>query len=370
LREDTLAKHMVSNVERYFELNNVVLSDIMAELDDMTPAAYATGYDVVGYDASGFMGDWFAEQIGALEIDVEHFLSHQVPNSFWIPPLEAAHIAAVRGEIETLMVESLVTEDIGVELDLGHAGYLFDPQVTTDADGYGGPNPPAAYAPQSYSATRMRYFEDLSEFTTIPLRPVPVAEIGAGGLSGLDSLVISDVAFPEDPQGRPFDPVTVVAALDEWVRAGGNLVVTDGAIPLLADLGIVGSDDISSDEYEAGHINIDDFGHEFTTGLPDTASQTYYEVPLGYSIDVNASPHWGVDTAAWETAGGVHVAHSGNADDVTTLGTIGHGDGIVSILGALLPRATEEFDHFYGLADYGVTVTGGHILNQMIAAGR
>lgn len=372
LREDTFARHMVSNIERYFELDGVVLGDVMAELQGMRPAAYATGYDVVGYDASGFMGDWFAEQIGALELDVEHFLSNAVPDSFFLPPLEAAHVAAVRGEIETLMVEALVTDQVDLELDLGRVGYLFDPQKTTDADanGYGGPVPPEAYSPQSYSATRMKYFEDLSRFTTSPLRPVPIAEVGAGGLAGLDSFVISDVAFPEDPQGRPFDRAAVVDSLDEWVQGGGNLVLTDGAVPLIADLGIVDEAAISSGKYEAGHINIDDFTHPFTTGLPDTASQTYYEVPLGYSIDVNASPHWGVATAAWEAAGGVHVASSGNADDVTTLGTIEQGDGIVSFLGAVLPRATEQFDHFYGIADYGVTVTGGHILNQMIAAGR
>lgn len=368
-REDTLAQHMVSNVERYFDLNGVVLGDI-AGAAKMRPAAYATGYDVVGYDASGFMGDWFAEQIGALEIDVEHFLSHQAPNSFWLPPLEAAHIAAVRAEVETLMVEVLVTDDIDVEMDLGQVGYLFDPAVTTDADGYGGPVPPAAYTPESYSVSRMRYFEDLSKFTTTPLRSVAIADIAAGALEGLDSLVISDVAFPEDPEGRSFDHAATVAEIDRWTRAGGNLVLTDGALSLLGELRVLPPNKITSDKYEAGHINIDDLNHHFTAGLPDTASQTYYEVPLGYTIDADESPHWSVEKAAWLAAGGTHIAHSSNATAKTTLGMIPLGAGTVSIIGALLPQASEAFDHFYGLADYGVTVTGGHILNQMIAAGK
>ena len=41
---------------------------------------------------------------------------------------------------------------------------------------------------------------------------------------------------------------------------------------------------------------------------------------------------------------------------------------IVGIIGALLPPATEQFPHHYGLADYAVTVTGGQILNNMLAA--
>ncbi len=51
----------------------------------MKPAEYATGYDVVGYDDAGFMGDYFTQRIGAIDMDVEHFLSHLVPNSSWSP---------------------------------------------------------------------------------------------------------------------------------------------------------------------------------------------------------------------------------------------------------------------------------------------
>jgi hypothetical protein len=379
-QEDSLARHMQQNVERYFELNNVVLGDVMAILRDMRPAAYATAYDVVGYDDSGFMGDWFAEQIGAVEMDVEHFLSHTAPNSIWFPPLESAHVAAVRGEIEAMMVEAIVTDDIEVELDLGTVGYLFDPHVVTDsdADGYGTmPNgnalvPPDGVTPQSYSATRMRYFEDLSRFTTEPLRRVAPGRVAAGALEGLDSLVISDNAFPVDEETPGYDPAAMVASLKAWVEGGGNLVLTDGAMTLLVDLGLVLPGSVQMAKYNAGHIDIDDFGHTFTDGLPATASQTFYEVPLGFSVQSSStsdSPHWWVDKTVWTTAGGTHVAHITNAQR-TGLGTISLGDGTVSFIGALLPQPVEYNQHLYGLGDYGVTVTGGHILNQMIAAGK
>ncbi|MEA2452938.1 MAG: hypothetical protein QOG04_1648 [Actinomycetota bacterium] len=368
-RHESLANHMESNVDRYFELNNVVLGTV-AGAANMRPAAYATGYDVVGYDDSGFMGDWFDEQIGAIDIDVEHFLSHTVPNAFWLPPLEQAHIAAVRGEIETLLVEALSFQDIQVSLELGKVGYLFDPSLTTDADGYGGPTPPDGVVPQSYSATRMKYFEDLSQFTSQPLSAINPGDISAGALADLDSFVISDVVFPEDRLGREYDHAAMVSALKTWVEQGGNLVLTDGALQVLADLGISGIDasKVTLAKYNAGHIDIDDFDHPFTQGLPDTASQTYYEVPLGFSVQstgTKESPHWTVDKAAWQAAGGTHVAHS-TATTGTALGEIALGQGTVRIIGALLPRASEGFDHFFGLSDYGVTVTGGTILNHML----
>jgi hypothetical protein len=99
-RESALAKNMKSNVERYFEIDGVVIQDIVG-FSGQKPAEYATGYDVVGYDDSGFMGDYFTQNFGALEIDVEHFFSHLAPGGNWVPSLEEAHIAAVRGEIET-----------------------------------------------------------------------------------------------------------------------------------------------------------------------------------------------------------------------------------------------------------------------------
>jgi hypothetical protein len=43
------------------------------------------------------------------------------------------------------------------------------------------------------------------------------------------------------------------------------------------------------------------------------------------------------------------------------------GRGTVGIFGAILPDPTEKYDHFFGLADYAVSVAGGQILNNMIA---
>lgn len=367
-QQERAARHMQSNVERYFQEDGVVIGDATG-VAGMQPAQYATGFDVVGYDDSGFMGDWFTQEIGALDMDVEHFLSHSAPNSTWSAPLEKAHIASVRGELESLLVEAIAMSDVKPRLNLGKVGYLYDPKVITDADGYGGPKPPKGYNPKHYRSTRMRYFEDLSKRTTQPLRKLWTNDVYQGGLAGLDTFVIADRPYPRTKSGSKPESVRMAKSLEDFVRDGGNLVLTDRGVRLLKKLGVVPKSAITKKFYGAGHIQIDDFADAYIEGVHSTASQTYYEVGLGYSVDQDSSPHWVVARDAWEGAGGVVVAHI-EADTDVGLGRLELGQGTIGILGALLPPATEKFDHLYGLADYAVTVAGGQILNNMIAFSR
>lgn len=366
-QQERAARHMQSNVERYFQEDGVVIGDATGAAG-MQPAQYATGFDVVGYDDSGFMGDWFTQEIGALDMDVEHFLSHYVPNSTWSAPLEKAHIAAVRGELESLMVEAIAMTSVKPRLNLGTTGYLYDPKVITDADGYGGPKPPKGQNPKHYRSTRMRYFEDLSERTTTPLRKLWTNDVYQGGLEGLDSFVIAGRPYPRTRSGRKPDSVRMAKALGDFVRDGGNLVLTDRGVRLLKKLGVVPKSAITRKVYGAGHIDIDDFEDPYLNKVHSTASQTYYEVGLGYTLGEDSSPHWVVARGVWAKAGGTGIAHIEEDPDVG-LGRLKLGDGTIGILGALLPPATEKYDHLYGLADYAVTVAGGQILNNMIAFG-
>lgn len=362
-KEERLARHMKSNIERYFEEEGVIAGQASG-VEGMKPAEYATGYDVVGYDASGFMGDYFTQRYGALEIDVEHFLSHLVPNSTWNQALEEAHVASVRGEIETLMVESLVTDSVRLNLNLGRAGYVRHGGLITKKDGYGGPPPPDGVKPKGYSVTPMRYFDHLSRYTTKPLRRFKKAHFRRASLRGLDSLVIAG-----NPWGKPKQRARIAAKLRGWVERGGNLVLTDKAFRLAGPLGLVPKETVQRSLHNAGHINIEDFEDPYTRKVHHTASQTYYEVPLGYSINEDSSPHFTIDRAAWEEAGGKTIAYVSDEDRVG-LGRMKVGEGTVGVFGALLPRPTEKFDHFFGLANYAVTIAGGQILNNMISPGR
>jgi hypothetical protein len=366
-QQERLARHMASNVERYFEENGVEASEATGA-SGMTPAQYATGYDVVGYDDSGFMGDYFTQQ-GAIDMDVEHFLSHSVPNSAWAAPLEEAHIMAVRGELETLIVEATVFNRVTARPNLGRVGYLFDPKIVKSADGYGGPKPPPNTKPRPYRSTRMKFFQDLSKRARPRLRKVWSNKAMAGGLRRLDTLVIADRPFPRTSKGGKVSGRRLSKSILRWVKKGGNLVLTDKAIKLLKSMKVVPGGAISKQLYNAGHIDVEDWNDPYMRNVHTTASQTYYEVPLGFSLDGDTSPHWVVDRAAWEKAGGSVVAYVTDEAQVG-LGHMRRGKGTIGILGAILPSATEKYDHLYGLADYAISVAGGQILNNMMAAGR
>ena len=361
-REEALARHMASNVARYFDEEGVNAGQVSG-FAGMTPAEYATGYDVVGYDASGFMGDWFNQEFDALDMDVEHFFSHMAPNSTWAAPLEEAHIAAVRGEIETFIVEAIATEDVRVRLRLGKVGYLKDRRVITDANGYGGPKPPEDVRPEGYRSTRMRYFKDLSRYAGKSLRAVTPRKLKRG-LRGLDSFVIADKV-----RAKALRSLRTAKTLKRFVRRGGNLVLTDAALKWLPRLGVVRKKAVAKHLYNAGHLDISGWGDAYLKEVHHTARQTYYEVPLGYSVDEDASPHWTVARAGWEKRKGKSLAYIDDEARIG-LGRMKFGKGTIGIVGALLPPATEEFDHFFGLADYAVTVAGGQILNNMLAFGR
>ncbi|MDQ4064965.1 MAG: hypothetical protein M3161_02850, partial [Actinomycetota bacterium] len=106
----------------------------------------------------------------------------------------------------------------------------------------------------------------------------------------------------------------------------------------------------------------------YTRKVHTTASQTYYEVPLGFDPTGNASPHWTVARGAWENAGGKTIAYIEDEQRVG-VGRMRFGKGIIGIFGAVLPQPTERDDHLYGLADYAISVAGGQILHNMIRFG-
>jgi hypothetical protein len=355
---------MKSNVERWFEERGVEASQASGAAD-MKPAQYATGYDVVGYDDSGFLGDYYTQR-GAIDMDVEHFLSHMVPNTTWFAPLEEAHIMAVRGELETLIVEATVARRVKARLNLGRLGYLFDPKVVKSKDGYGPTPVPEGIKPRKYSSTRMQYFRDLSKYATARVKKVWSNQaLKARTLKRLDTLVVADNPFPRTKKGGKVNSAKLAKSLGKWVKGGGNLVLTDKAVKLLGKMKVVPSSAISKQLYNAGHINVETWDDAYLKNVHETASQTYYEVPLGFSLASDTSPHWVVARPEWEEAGGTVAAYVTDEPNVG-LGRVELGKGTIGIFGAILPTATEKYDHLYGLSDYAVSVAGGQILQNMI----
>jgi hypothetical protein len=363
-RELSIGVNVARTIERKFDEYGVVLGELTGASGTMKPAVPATGYDVVGYDDAGFMGDWLTQATGAIDIDAENFLSHIVPGNVWVGPLEQAHVAAVRGIVEAVMVEAMFSHTITADLDLGRVAYVLDPDhVTAPAvAGVGEERPRVAV-----DSWRMRYFEDLADAAGVPVVPVSSGDVATADLSSYDSLVLADVAIPRDPAGRPVDDEAYVAALERFVAGGGQLVLTDGAIGLLERLGFGDENALQEAQFNAGHLDFGERTHAWEEQLQPTASQTYYEVPLGFSPQSSA-PHFGVATSAWEEAGGTTVATVGEGQQAfTALGELPRGSGRISIFGAVLPTADVESDPEDGLADYAVSIAGGQVLHSILS---
>lgn len=366
-QELQLGKRMIRTVERKYAEQGVYVGQATGAAGVQAPANAATGYDVVGYDDGGFMGDWFAQERGAVEIDAENFLSHSAPGNVWIGPLEQAHVAGVQGIIEAAMVEALLTDKVHVKLNLGKVAYAFDPHRVTNKDGTGF-ELKAGEKQRPYDVSRMRYFDDLRAAAGTPVDKLTSYDIATGRahLADYDSLVLADVAFPADPQHRPVNQTSYVAALRAFVKGGGQLLLTDAAVPYATNFGIHGETVARTAKTNAGHIDFGSHDDPWERDLSGTASQTYYEVPLGFA-PTNAAPHFGLTSSIWEAAGGVTVGTVSDATGAfTALGHLLYGKGQVSIFGALLPTPSEEAAHVEGLKDYGVTISGGQVLNRIL----
>lgn len=181
------------------------------------------------------------------------------------------------------------------------------------------------------------------------------------------------------------DRDAMAATLRAFVEQGGNLVLTDDALRALAWMDVVAADAIVQRSVYAGHVEFTaDGGSTSSYGDPLAANvnqpgaaegpnfrhQTTEPVPIGYAIqnpgggDLNSLPQWAVTRDAFEEAGGRVVGTLGGSD--VTLGEIGLGDGVIRIIGSLLPVPTQEFDHPYGLSSYGVTYTGYEVLRNAL----
>ncbi|HVF05806.1 MAG TPA: M14 family metallopeptidase [Frankiaceae bacterium] len=367
-QELQLAKNMIRTVERKFVEQNVALGLATDAVGVQAPSDAATGYDVVGYDDGGFMGDWFTQEFGALEIDAENFLSHMAPGNAWVGVLEQAHVAGVQGILESLMVESHITSKVKPSLSLGKVAYAYDPRRVTSADGYGYTFEPGD-KPKKYSVTRMKYFQDLRRVSGRTVDPVSTYDIASGRakLSRYDTVVLADVALPPDTKRRKVSAAAYRRALQTFVRGGGQLLLTDAAVPYVRNFGIGGDDALQEAKTNAGHVDFGtDRSHKWEKSLMESASQTYYEVPLGFAPR-NEAPHFGVKSSVWTAAKGVTVGTVGEGDAAfTALGSMPYGKGQVAIFGAVLPTPTEENDHVEGLVNYGVTIAGGQVLHAIL----
>ena len=355
------------------------------------PARWGTVWDTLGYTDTGFVGDYLASELGVTGMDYEIALNHSDARAYgrpWGVLLQENYINATRAIVKTAMAYALYQDEEFADFSIdpkGRVGYVFNPQVVTDADengpgtlpgpaknGIGRNGKPVEQKP--YRATNMAFFEDESDFVVGGFNKVLAADIAAdpAALDAVDSLVLADVIAPADAQGRSYDQAAYLANIKAWVERGGNLVLTDRALHALGAMGVIDAAAVKDVKVYQPYANIKAKGHAMVEGLRGNARQLSEATLIGYGIGNTASPMTVVTSTAWTAAGGTTVGTTGNSagtsDDgaSTSVGELPLGKGKVRIMGGGLGMPTEALDHRYGLKDYALTYSGLYIMENAI----
>ena len=176
-------------------------------------------------------------------------------------------------------------------------------------------------------------------------------------------------------------------ALGDWVRDGGNLVLTDGALRALPDLSSIDPDAIRRQTVYAGQTafataededtlddpladDVDQEGARFGAGM---RRQTFEPTPLGFAIQ-NAGRRRPVQRPpVRRRPGGLGGGRRPHRGDLGRRRRARRGAGLrprharraaarraarSGSPGALLPQPSQEFDHTLGLEPYATTYTG------------
>ncbi|HET6404007.1 MAG TPA: M14 family metallopeptidase [Candidatus Thermoplasmatota archaeon] len=337
---------------------------------------WGTVWDTIGYTDSGFTSDFYAQDLGlnAAGVDFELSYNHITFDNYYpglAQRMNAYHVEIVREIVRAFMDQA--NQDIQVSVDVKgtRTAFLDNPTVVTNAPapaprGWAAKNPnDDAWDRVVWRASPNDYFRDLQAHAKDGDRPGIVDSISPSALRDLsryDNLVVAGSAY------RTLD-APQKAQIKSWVEAGGNLVLTDEALLLLVDLGLVEDGAVDVHQVYAGATNFVDRDHPLAAGIRGLARETYEPVPLGFPVNALSAPDWFVDARAF---GGEVVGVSGEGQGAApnrqkvNYGTVGLGSGKVSFLGALLPDPVGDEAVLYGLDSYATTYTGNQLLRNML----
>ena len=212
-------------------------------------------------------------------------------------------------------------------------------------------------------------------------------------------VTFTSVPQPPSDSANEGDKDKWLREVRDWVNAGGNLVLTDGALRALPELTNIPPQAVAPTTVYAGQVTfakasgqnthkdplaqkpvtVEQPGARFNTG---NRRQMYEPTPLGFPIqpdtrtnaDASFAVQWDVDKAAFEAAGGRVVGTSVNAQarnaapvyDRVTLGEIKAGSGQIRILGGALPQPSTKYNHPFGIEPYALTYTGYILMRNLL----
>jgi len=248
--------------------------------------------------------------------------------------------------------------------------------VTVDTDEeHPDPEEAFGYPQEEYVVNPMQFFADLEpnlesgSMDGLRVHDVTIGRLmrGNSGDRRYDKLVISHDVGREDP--------SYVSAIETFVEAGGDLVLTDTGLHLLEALDVGDAADLSADDIETVEVGIAnlvdrDLDHYLLADIRPLQRELWKSPQVGYVPNVNDQPATIVDDDAFEAAGGsvagrMQVDGSGSpwtppeiVDSGVAVGSLSAGESEINLLGSVLPPANQRELHPFGMADYAVSFMG------------
>ena len=216
------------------------------------------------------------------------------------------------------------------------------------------PKDALGYEQRDYEVDPFVFFEDYAAFADAAVDPLTVADVKAGAHLDYDNLVVVHDDAITDTE--------YVTAIDDFVDAGGNLVLTDTGVRLLAPMDNQYATELASEhvhrEYDyIAHLAEKYPGHELLEGTRPIQKELWKLAPLGYATGGEAPMNL-VDRDAFDAAGGTIA---GETHGKVALGSLTDGlhDGTgIHVVAGLLPPAKQTHLHPFGLLDYSVSFLG------------
>lgn len=243
------------------------------------------------------------------------------------------------------------------------------------------------YEQREYEATPFQYLQDYGDALNEEgnFEFVSIQEVDNGALTDSEgSPAYENVVLIHD---EGIDDL--VDGLNEYVEAGGNLVLTDAGVLALSQLDAVGADSISDDDLtviqpqypeldpapqdpdadeDADELPSRDLDHPLLENTRWFSRELYTLAGIGYGE--NEAPATVVDPDAFEEGDGRIAARTENEVSVGTLGATptetGDGSGGIQLIGTLVPPPGQRNLHPFGLLDYGVEFLGHTIMTNAL----
>lgn len=217
------------------------------------------------------------------------------------------------------------------------------------------PDPRAAlgFEQESYEVTPEAFFADFeNDNDLVDVVELDVADVASGVADDIDHLVIihDDGAENDD----------YVAAIDEFVDRGGNLVLTDTGLFLLERMATapgVEDGDVETRTFGVANLEEKHTDHPLLTDTRDIQRMPYKIAPLGIPY-ANDAPMSLVDTDAFEASGGTVAGETSGMVGCGSIFTDDENWQGIHVLGGLLPPASQTELHPFGLKNYVLAYFG------------